>query len=89
MNIRNCPSQVIRSFSLLNFKFNLEKKILFFTERTVKTQSGDLKSRIDKCQKDCASLKERFNTRLHVDTDIHVEEIKGGAQQTGTFLLIC
>jgi len=30
-------------------------------ERTVKIQSGDLKSRIDTCQKDCASLKDRFH----------------------------
>ena len=61
----------------------------FFTERTVKINSGDLESRIDACQKDCASLKDRFNTRVQIDTNIQVKEIKGGVQQTGTFLLVC
>jgi hypothetical protein len=48
---------------------------LFFTERTVKIQGGDLKSRIDKCQKDCASLKDTFYNRLHLDTNIQVKGI--------------
>ena len=84
MNIRNCPFQVIRSFALLTFKSND-----CFSERTIKIKGGDLKSRIDTCQKDCASLKDRFNSRLHVDTNIQVKEIKGGVQQAGTFLFIC
>ena len=62
---------------------------MFFTERTVKIQSGDLKSRIDTCQKDCASLKDSFYSRLHRDTNIQVKEIKTGVQQNGTFLLVC
>ena len=59
---------------------------MFFTERTIKIKTGDLKSRIDTCQKDCASLKDRFNTRLHVDTNIQVKEMKAGM---GTFFLVC
>ena len=59
---------------------------MLLSERTVKLQSGDLKSRIDACQKDCASLRDRFNTRLHVDTNIQVKEMKVGI---GTFLLVC
>ena len=55
----------------------------------IKIISADLKSRIDTCRKDCASLKDRFDTRLRVDTNIQVKEIKGGVQQTGTFLLVC
>ena len=55
---------------------------MLLTERTVKLQSGDLKSRIDACQKHNASLKDRFNTRLNVDTNIQVNEI-------GTFFLVC
>jgi hypothetical protein len=84
MNIPNCPWQVIRSFTLLNFKSNN-----CFLERTVKIQSGSLKSRIDACQKNCASLKDSFYSRLHLDTNIQVKEIKVGLQQTGTFLLAC
>jgi hypothetical protein len=61
---------------------------LLFTERTIKILIGDLKSRIDTCQKDCASLKDRFSIRVHVDTNIQVKEMKGGVQQTGTFLLL-
>ena len=68
--------------SLLYFK--LLFLMTFLTERAIKTISADLKSRIDTCQKDCASLKDRFNSRLHVDTNIQVKEIKGGVQQTGT-----
>ena len=60
-----------------------------FSVRTIKIKSGDLKSRINTCQKDCSSLKDRFNTRLHVDTNAQVKEIKGGVQQTGTLLLVC
>ena len=72
---------MIRSFSLLNFK----SYDCFFTERTVKIQSGDFKSRIDGCKKGCASLKDRFNSRLHVDTNIQVKEIRGGVEQTGAY----
>ena len=61
----------------------------FFTERTVKIKSGNLKSRIDTCQKDCASLKDSFYSRLHLDTNIQVKEIKIAVQQTGTFFLVC
>ena len=62
---------------------------MLFKGRTIKIISGDLKSRIDTCQKDCASLKDRFSIRVNVDTNIQVKEIKGGMQQTGTFLLVC
>ena len=62
---------------------------MLFTERIIKIITADLKSRIDTCQKDCASLKDRFNSRLRVDTNIQVKEIKGGVQQTGTFLRVC
>ena len=55
----------------------------------IKIISADLKSRIDTCRKDCVSLKDRFDTRLRIDTNIQVKEIKGGVQQTGTFLLVC
>jgi hypothetical protein len=74
---------VIRSFTLLNLKSND-----CFSERTVKIQSGDLKSRIDACQKDSASLKDRFNSRLNLDTNIQVKEIKVGLQQTGAFFYL-
>ena len=59
---------------------------MLLTERTVKIQSGGLKSRIDACQKDCASLKDRFNTRLLVDVNIQVKEMK---VDMGAFLLVC
>ena len=85
MNIRNCPCQVICSFN----PFNLKSKRIFFTERTIKIKTGGLKSRIDTCRKDCASLKERFNTRLGVDTNLQVKEIKGGVQQTGACFRVC
>ena len=58
---------------------------MLLTERAVKIQSGDLKSRIDECQKDCASVKDRFNTRLLVDINI---EVKGMKADMGTFLLV-
>ena len=69
MNIRNCPWRVIRTFTLLNFKSND-----YFSERTVNIRSGDLKSRIDKCQKDCAFLKDKFYSGLH-DTKNQVKDI--------------
>ena len=97
MNIRKFPYQVIPSFILLNFKSNN-----YFSERIINI-SADFKSRIDSCRKDCASLKDRLDTRLRVDTNIQVKdiniqlkdtnilvkEIKGGVQQTGIFLLAC
>ncbi|KAF8817223.1 hypothetical protein BYT27DRAFT_7075154 [Phlegmacium glaucopus] len=50
--------------------------------RTVKIQiPGDLKSRIDECQKSCATLKDDFYSRLHLDMNTQVKE-------TGTFLLL-
>ena len=80
---------MIPSFILLNFKFNN-----YFSGRIINL-SADFKSRIDSCRKDCASLKDRFDTRLRVatniqvkDTNIQVKEIKGGVQQTGMFLLV-
>ena len=87
---------MIPSFILLNFKSNN-----YFSERIINI-SADFKSRIDSCRKDCASLKDRFDTRLRVDTNIQVKdiniqlkdtniqvkEIKGGVQQTGMFLLV-
>ena len=74
---------------LYPLKLQASSLTIVFTERIVKIQSGDLKSRINMCQKDCASLKDRFSIRVHVDTNIQVKEIKGGVQQTGTFLLVC
>ena len=71
MNIRNCLWQVICSFTSLNFKSN----DCFLTERTVRIPSGDFKSRIDTCQKDCASLRDNFHSRLHLDTNIQVKGI--------------
>ena len=62
---------------------------MFFTERIIKIKSGGLKSRIDTCQKDCASLKDRFNTRFLLGINNHVKEIKGGMEKTGTFLVVC
>ena len=52
--------------------------------RTLKIQGSDLKSRIDACQKDCASLKDKFYGRLHLDTNIQVKEIKVDLQHAGT-----
>ena len=43
---------------------------MFFTECTIKIKTSSLKSCIDKCQKDCAYLKEQFNTKLGVDTNL-------------------
>jgi hypothetical protein len=66
---------VIRSSALLNFKsYNC------FSVRTVKINIGDLKSRIETCQKDCASLKDRFSIRVGVNTNLDVKKM-------GTFLL--
>ena len=84
MNMRNCPLQVISFFDC-----KISSLTMLFKGRTIKIISGDLKSRIDTCQKDCASLKDRFSIRVNVDTNIQVKEIKGGMQQTGTFLLVC
>ncbi|KDR66751.1 hypothetical protein GALMADRAFT_1359322 [Galerina marginata CBS 339.88] len=57
---------------------------LHFAKRTVQTQvSGNLKSRIGECQKRCAVLKDTFYSRLHIDTNIQVKEIKANLQQTG------
>ena len=52
----------------------------------MKIISGDLKSRIQTCQKDCASLKDRFSIGVHVDTNIQVNEMN---VNMGTFLLAC
>ena len=68
--------------SLLYFKVQR----FFVTERTVKINIGDFKSRIETCQKDCASLKDRFSIRVHIDTNIQVKEMK---VDMGTFLLVC
>ena len=62
---------------------------MFFTERTIKIKTGSLKLHIDTCQKDCAYLKEWFNTRLSVDTNLQVKEVMGGMQQTGAYLCVC
>ena len=59
---------------------------MFFTERTVKINIGDFKSRIETCQKDCASLKDRFTIRVHVDTNIQVKEMK---VDLGTLFFTC
>ena len=69
----------------VNFKFN----IFFFspsTERTAKILIGDLKSRVDTCQKDCASLKDRFLNRINLDTNIQVKKIKD--DKLGAFELL-
>jgi len=59
-----------------------------FVARTVKIQiPGDLKSRIDVCRKKCAALKDDFYSRVHIDTNTQVKEIKAGLHQNGTFLL--
>ena len=73
----------------LLYSVELQAQRWFLTDRTVKICSGDLKSRIDAYQKACASLKDRFNSGLLVDTNIQVKEIKVGVQQTGTFFLVC
>ncbi|KAG6912699.1 hypothetical protein DXG01_012793, partial [Tephrocybe rancida] len=60
---------------------------LHWAGRTVKIQiPGGLKSRIDACRACCATLKDSFNSRLHIDTNIQVKEIKAGLQQTGRTL---
>ncbi|KAG6913560.1 hypothetical protein DXG01_005905 [Tephrocybe rancida] len=51
--------------------------------RTVKIQiPGGLKSHIDACRARCATLKDSLNSRLHIDTNTQVKEIKAGLQQT-------
>ncbi|KAG6914576.1 hypothetical protein DXG01_016470, partial [Tephrocybe rancida] len=51
---------------------------------TVKIQiPGGLKLRIDGCRARCATLKDSFNGRLHIDTNTQVKEINTGLQQTG------
>ncbi|KAG6916635.1 hypothetical protein DXG01_006055 [Tephrocybe rancida] len=60
---------------------------LAWAGRTVKIQiSGGLKSRIDACRARCASLKDSFNSRLHIDTNTRVRGIMAGLQQTGQTL---
>ena len=59
--------------------------LLFFTVRPLKIQFDDLKSRIDTCQKDCASLKDKFFSRIHLDTN---KQVRAGLRQNGTFLLV-
>ncbi|KAG6905954.1 hypothetical protein DXG01_016698 [Tephrocybe rancida] len=60
---------------------------LHWAGRTIKIQiPGGLKLRIDACQARCATLKDSFNSRLHIDTNIQVKEIKAGLQQTGRTL---
>ena len=84
-NTRNCPWQVIRSFVLLTSSLTFP----FFppsTERTAKILIGDLKSRIDTCQKDCTSLKDRFFSIILLDTNIQVKEMKG--DKLGAFELL-
>ncbi|KAG6906173.1 hypothetical protein DXG01_015448 [Tephrocybe rancida] len=54
---------------------------------TVKIQiPGGLKSRIDACQACCTTLKDSFSSRLHIDTNTQVKEMKAGLQQTGQML---
>ena len=88
MNIRNCPFLVISSFTSLNFKSYDSS-----SDRVSKIGSGDFKSRIDACQKDCAFLRDRFRIQvgLRLDTNIQMK-MKGnkvGVQQPGKFLLVC
>jgi hypothetical protein len=80
----------IAGYSLLCLPLNSSLTIVFFffTERTVKIRIGELKSRIDTCRKDCASLKDKFFSRIHVDTNLQVKEIKVGVQQAGISLLV-
>ncbi|KAG6913684.1 hypothetical protein DXG01_005184, partial [Tephrocybe rancida] len=57
------------------------------SRHTVKIQiPGGLKSRIDACQTCCATLKDSFNSRLHIHMITQVKEIKVGLQQTGQML---
>ncbi|KDR77543.1 hypothetical protein GALMADRAFT_407344 [Galerina marginata CBS 339.88] len=54
--------------------------------RTAKIQlPGGLKSRIDGCRDSCAALKDKFYSRLHIDTNAQVKGIKTELQQTSTF----
>ena len=46
-----------------------------FAERTAKIQGSDLKSRIDKCQKECTTLKDSFHSRLNLDTNFQTKGI--------------
>ena len=72
---------------LFPVKFQVSNCVtILFTERTIKIISGDLKSRIETCQKGCASLKDRFSIGVHVDTNIQVKEMN---VNMGTFLLVC
>ena len=62
------------------------ERLFLFTERTVKIGLGDLKLRIDTCQKDCAFLKDRFLSRIHLDTNIQVKKMKD--DKLGSFELL-
>ena len=75
------------SFAGHSLLYPVKSSLTFlFTERTIKIISGDLKSRIGTCQKNCASLKDRFSIGVHVDTNIQVKEMN---TNMGTFLLVC
>ena len=39
--------------------------------------SDDMKSRVAQCQKCCDDLKQKFNTRLNIEIEAAVKEIKG------------
>ncbi|KDR70450.1 hypothetical protein GALMADRAFT_885433 [Galerina marginata CBS 339.88] len=60
---------------------------LTWAGRTVKLQiPSDLKSRIDACRKSCIALKDKFYSRLHIDTNTRVREFEAGQQQMGRTL---
>ena len=54
---------------------NSSLEFVFFAERTAKIQGSDLKSRIDKCQKECTTLKDSFHSRLNLDTNFQTKGI--------------
>ena len=103
-------ASLIHEYTKLPWAGNLAPPLLdhvksndgLFVGRAVKIQiPGDLKSRIDVCRKNCATLKDDFYSRLHIDTNTQVKEtntqvkeannqlteIKAGLHQNGTFLL--
>jgi len=43
---------------------------------------GGLKLRIEECQEDCAILKDKFSSRIRIDTNT---QVKAGLKQNGMF----
>lgn len=65
--------------SLASEKFPLVDRVksnqLLLVGRIGEIQFLDLKSRIDKCRKNCSSLKESFSIRIQLDTNAQVDKI--------------